>query len=77
MDMIVGTPEYKSESKRPVRDSVILGVAFLCVFTSYQALQNLQVMNEIYKQIKINKNEAEERRVCVAWLQMLLRVLGC
>lgn len=42
MDAIAGTPEYQSVSKKPVKDAVLLGVTFLCVFTSFHALQNLQ-----------------------------------
>ncbi|KAL8576928.1 hypothetical protein ACOMHN_065655 [Nucella lapillus] len=42
MDVLTGTPEYHSNSKRPVKETLILAVAFLCEFTSFQALQNLQ-----------------------------------
>lgn len=42
MDEVTGSPEYHSSSKKPVRVTLILATSFLFVFTSFQALQNLQ-----------------------------------
>ena len=42
MDELTGSPEYHSRSKKPVRVTLVLATAFLFVFTSFQALQNLQ-----------------------------------
>ena len=42
MDEVSGIPEYRSGSKRPVRETLVLAASFLLVFTSFQALQNLQ-----------------------------------
>ena len=42
MANVAGPAEYHSSSMTPMRDTIILAVCFLCVFSSFEALQSLQ-----------------------------------
>ncbi|XP_025092541.1 protein unc-93 homolog A-like [Pomacea canaliculata] len=42
MDAFSGTPEYRSTSKQPLKETLLLAVTFFFIFTPFQALQNLQ-----------------------------------
>ncbi|KAK7476415.1 hypothetical protein BaRGS_00032340 [Batillaria attramentaria] len=42
MEAISATPDYQSNTDRPMKETIILAFAFVCVFSPFQALQNLQ-----------------------------------